>query len=100
MLSGSVRGVSRMGWVLRLVMVGGDRSTTSKGFDRSVAVVGVVTVLSPFVLRSEGMESWLPSRWRPILPSFSTIMKLVRTLERGLERGGLGDSVLEAKEGC
>ena len=54
-------GVSTRGWVAMAVLAG-VFVTMSKGFDLSVAVVGVVTVLSPLCFRRAEMESWLPSR--------------------------------------
>lgn len=86
-----VRGKSKLGWAWGLVLTGDrDLRTKSNGFDLSVAVVGVVTALSPLCFRRADIESWLPSRWRPILPSFSIAMKLVRTLESGLATSGPG----------
>lgn len=71
-----------MGWLLRFVLAG--NLTASNGLELSVTAVAVVTLLSPLIFRVAEAESWLPSRCRPILPSFSIAMKLVRTLERGL----------------
>jgi hypothetical protein len=79
---GFARGDSGMGWVWRPILAG-DLVKASKGFDLSVPVVGVERLLSPLCLRRAEMESWLPSRWMPILPSFSIATKLVRILERG-----------------
>jgi len=48
-----------------------------------LAAGGVTTELSAGALRSDEMESVLLSLCRPIRPSFSMAMKLVRTLDSG-----------------
>lgn len=85
-------GDSTIGWSLRKVFgVLVSLSNFSNGFEISFPAVGVVISLDPpLSFRIPGTESWLPSRVKPILPSFSIAMKLVRTLA-----SGRGDSAPE-----
>jgi hypothetical protein len=50
-----------MGWIWPGVLAG-DLDRRSNGFDRSVAVVGVVTMLSPLCFRAAEIDSWLAPR--------------------------------------
>lgn len=51
-----------------------------------VATVSAPSVVSLLRRLRETLDSWLVSLWRPTFPSFSTAMKLARTLlERGLD---------------
>lgn len=75
-----------MGWSLRLVLVAGTSMLSARALDLSGRVAGAVAakvvVPSPG-LCDDTLESRLFVDCRPILPSFSTATKLVRTLESG-----------------
>lgn len=47
----------------------------------------------------EGLDSWLGSRRKPILPSFSMATKLVRTFESGLGESELADPLAVSAPG-
>lgn len=80
----SVRGDSGIGWPRRLVLGVAPAMLSAKMFVSSFRAGGVEMSESPLNLRvAEMLESWLFSRWSPILPSFSMAMKFVRTLESG-----------------
>lgn len=84
----SVRGDSAIGWSWSVILGAARPMASAKTLRVSDPCleegVGLAMLDSPLILRvPETFDSWLGSRCRPILPSFSMAIKLVRTLERG-----------------